>query len=64
MAITSRPEVAGDAQMPAHNLGEHWIALGRPDGSKVSDHPQRDPDDPEPQAEPEGRGQRAVQDGD
>ncbi len=34
--------MAGDAQMTAHHVDEHRIALCRPDGGGVPDHPEHD----------------------
>jgi hypothetical protein len=56
--------MAGDAQMPAHDLDEERIALGRPDGGEMADGPDGEADQPEAQAEADGPGQRAVEDGD
>jgi hypothetical protein len=64
MAGSSDAQVAGDAQMPAHDIDEHRVALGRPDGGEVPNYPKAQADQPEAQAETECRGQRAVEDGD
>ena len=48
--------------MTAHDIDEEGITPRRPDGGGVADCPENQPDEPEPQAEPEGSRQRAVQD--
>ena len=55
--------MAGDAQMAAHHIDEHRIALGRPDGGEMADRPDGETDQPEPQAEAKRRRQCAVEDG-
>src|SRR5690606_19257847 len=64
MAAPSHRQMAGDAQMPAPDLDELGIALGRPHGREMADGPYGDADQPEAQAEAHGPGQRAVHDGD
>ena len=62
--MASDREVAGYAQVAAHHVDELRITLGGPDGSGVADCPEQQAGYPPPQAEPEGGGQRAVQDSD
>ena len=45
--------MAGNAQMPAHNVDEHRVALGRPDRREMANSPKDQTDQPEPQAETE-----------
>ena len=42
----SDAKMARDAQMAAHHVDEHRIALRRPNGGGVSDHPKQQPRDP------------------
>src|SRR5271166_2807355 len=58
----SDAEMAGDAQMSAHDVDEHRIALCRPDGGGVADDPEQEPGDPEAKAEAQRGGEGAVQD--
>ena len=64
MRPASDAEMAGDAQMAAHHVDEHRIALGRPDGGGMADHPEHEPGDPKAKAQAQRGGQRAVQDRD
>ena len=50
--------------MPAHDVDEERIALRGPDGGGVAERPEQETGDPEPQAEAERGGQRAVEDRD
>jgi hypothetical protein len=63
-APPSRGQVLGIAQVPAHDLDEGGVALGRPDRGEVADQPDRSSREPEPEAQSDRRGKRAVQDGD
>jgi len=56
--------MAGDAQVPTSDVDELRVALGRPHSGKVADGPDRKADQPEAQAETEGCGERAIEDGD
>ncbi len=58
----SDAEMAGDAQVAAHHIDEHRIALRRPNRGGVSDHRRQEPGDPQTKAEAQSRGQRPVQD--
>ncbi len=49
--------------MPSHHLDEERIAPRRPDGSEVSDRPDRDADQPEAEAETERCRECPVHDG-
>ena len=60
----SDAKMARDAQMAAHHVDEHRIALRRPNGGGVSDHPKQQPCDPEAKAQSERCSQGAIQDGD
>ena len=50
------------AQVAPHHVDEGGIALGRPDRGQVADQPDRGAGDPEAKAEPDGSGERAVDD--
>jgi len=64
MAERSGVEVAGNAQMSAHDIDKCGIALGGPDGGHVADEPEDETRDPEPQSKSKGRSKRAVHDRD
>ena len=53
------PKEAGDAQVPAHHVDEQGIALRCPDRQSVTNHPQQEAGDPEPQTKTE-RGRQAC----
>ncbi len=50
--------------MPAADLDKERVTAGGPDGDEMADCPDCDPDQPEPQAQADRSGQRAVHDGD
>ena len=52
MAERSGVEVAGNAQMSAHDIDKCGIALGGPDGGHLADEPEDESRDPEPQSSP------------
>ena len=58
----SHLEMTGKAQMPTSDLDEERIAPRGPDRDHMAQKADDDPGDPELQPEPDGPGQRAVQD--
>ena len=56
--------MTGNAQMSAHHIDEGGIALGSPDGGHVTDEPEHEPRDPQPQSKSKSGGQGSVDDGD
>src|SRR5579871_3574887 len=62
IAQTSRDHMLRVAQMPAHDVDEGGVALRRPDRGDVADEPDEAAGDPESQAKPDRRGERAVHD--
>src|SRR6266853_3381631 len=64
MCMSSNGEMAGDTQMAAHHVDEQRIALGGPDGGGLTENPEQETGDPQPQAETERRRQGAVEDRD
>ena len=58
----SDAEMAGDAQMAAHHIDEHRIALRRPNRGGMADDPEQQACDPQAKAETQSRGQCPVQD--
>src|SRR5690606_16598019 len=64
VAPPSDREKSRDAQVPAPDLDEEWIALGGPDRREMADGPDEEADQPEAQAEADGPGQRPVEDRD
>src|SRR5438874_2793793 len=62
MIESSNVEMAGDAQVPAHHIDEGGITLGGPDGGHVTDEPEDETRDPQPQSKSKGGCQRAVDD--
>ena len=54
----------GVAQMPANDLDEIGIALGRPDGGKLRHDPEGEPSNPETKTKTKRRRERAIEDGD
>src|SRR6266851_604628 len=63
-ARASNGEMAGDAQMTAHHVDEQRIALGGPDRGSLTEDPEHETRDPQPQTETERRRQGAVEDRD
>src|SRR5690349_7941794 len=59
---TSRDEMRQVAQVAPHHVDEGGVALGRPDRGEMADEPERGAGDPEAKAEPDCRGERAVDD--
>src|SRR5713226_4883247 len=59
--LASNGEMTGDAQMAAHHVDEQRIALGSPDGGGLTENPEQETGDPQPQAETKGCGERAVE---
>ena len=64
MTENSDAEMTGNAQMPAHHVDEGGIALGGPDRGRVTDDPEQETRDPEPQTKTKGGRERAVDDRD
>src|SRR5216683_2749767 len=64
MGMSSNGEMAGDTQMAAHHVDEQRIALGSPDGGGLTENPEQETGEPQPQAETERRCQGAVEDRD
>src|SRR5216683_1447038 len=64
MGMSSNGEMAGDTQMAAHHVDEQRIALGSPDGGGLTENPEQETGEPQPQAETERRRQGAVEDRD
>src|SRR6266478_5579003 len=64
MCMSSNGEMAGDTQMAAHHVDEQRIALGGPDGAGLTENPEQETGEPQPQAETERRRQGAVEDRD
>src|SRR6266849_5283090 len=62
--LASNTEMTGDAQMAAHHVDEQRIALGGPDRGGLTENPEQETGDPQPQAETERRCQGAVEDRD
>ncbi|MGY3488288.1 hypothetical protein ACVW1C_006171 [Bradyrhizobium sp. USDA 4011] len=60
MTESSGVEMAGNAQVSAHDIDESGIALGGPDGGYVADEPEDETRDPEPQSKSKGCRKRAV----
>src|SRR5438045_2342869 len=52
--------MTGNAQVSTHDIDEGGIAFGGPDGGHVTDEPEHETRDPEPQTKSKGRRQRAV----
>src|SRR5713101_3167916 len=59
--FASNGEMARDAQMTAHHVDELRIALGGPDRGGLTENPEQETGEPQPQAETEGCGERAVE---
>src|SRR5216684_6632237 len=64
MGMSSNGEMAGDTQMAAHHVDEQRIALGSPDGGGLTENPEQETGEPQPQAETERRRQGAIEDRD
>src|SRR6266436_4362247 len=62
--LASNGEMAGDAQMAAHHVDEQRIALRGPDRGGLTENPEQETGEPQPQAETERRRQGAVEDRD
>src|SRR6266568_8524495 len=60
--IASNAQITGDAQMPAHDVNELRIALRRPRRGGLTDDPEQEPGEPQPQAQAERRRQGTVED--
>src|SRR3546814_3489542 len=60
--VVSDREVAGNAQMPAHDIDELRIALRGPYGRKMTGRPDCKSDQPKTQAETEGGRESAIED--
>src|ERR1700688_1425328 len=56
------PQMTGDAEMPAYDVDELRIALCRPHRGGLSDDPEQETSEPQPQAEAQRRSQGPVQD--
>ena len=54
MIESSDVEMTGNAQMSAHHIDEGGIALGGPDGGHVTDEPEDETRDPQPQSKSKG----------
>src|SRR5690606_19929739 len=52
----------GHAQMPARDLDKERIAFCRPDGGEMPHGPKQDAREPQLETEPDGPGQRAIED--
>jgi hypothetical protein len=50
MTESSGVEMAGNAQVSAHDIDEGGVALGGPDGGHVADEPEDETRDPQPQS--------------
>src|ERR1700675_4825384 len=50
MIESSDVEMSGNAQMAAHHIDEGGVALGGPDGGHVTDEPEDQTRDPQPQS--------------
>src|SRR5713226_2049674 len=61
MGMSSNGEMAGDTQMAAHHVDEQRIALGSPDGGGLTENPEQETGEPQPQAETERRRQGAIE---
>src|SRR6266851_9499013 len=64
MCMSSNGEMTGDAQMAAHHVDELRIALRGPDRGGLTENPEQETREPQPQAETERRCQGAVEDRD
>src|SRR5882724_39459 len=62
--LASNREMAGNAQMTAHHVDELRIALGSPDRGGLTENPEQETGEPQPQAETKSCGERAVEDRD
>src|SRR6266851_9962089 len=62
--LASNGEMAGNAQMAAHHVDEQRIALRGPDRGGLTENPEQETGEPQPQAETERRRQGAVEDRD
>src|SRR6516225_10997643 len=62
--IGSDSQIAGDAQMPADDVDELRVALGRPHGGGLGEDPKQETSKPQQQTEAERRRQRAIEDRD
>src|SRR5882724_2311242 len=62
--LASNGEMAGDAQMAAHHVDELRIALRGPDRGGLTENPEQETGEPQPQAETERRRQGAIEDRD
>src|SRR6266849_6788987 len=62
--LASNGKMARDAQMTAHHVDEQRIALGGPDRGGLTENPEQETGEPQPQAETERRRQGAVEDRD
>src|SRR5450755_3350126 len=56
------PQIAGDTQMAAHHVDELRIALRRPHRGGLTDEPEQETGEPQPQTKAERRRQGTVQD--
>src|SRR5258708_1902615 len=61
--IHAPAEMRRRAQVTAHHVDELRVALGRPDRGRVSDGPEQETRNPQPQAEADRGGERAVSNG-
>src|SRR5467141_418277 len=59
--LASNGEMAGDAQMAAHHVDELRIALRGPDRGGLTENPEQETGEPQPQAETKSCGERAVE---
>src|SRR6266581_1661640 len=55
---TSRGQMLGIAEVPAHHIDKGGIALGGPNGRDVADQPDEATDEPAAKSEPDGGGER------
>ncbi|GLJ00601.1 hypothetical protein Sbs19_44190 [Sphingobium sp. BS19] len=63
MAAPSHRQMTGYAQMPTAHLDKKRIAFGSPYREEMTDCPDGDANQPETEAEADGAGQRAVDNG-
>src|SRR5882724_5692400 len=60
--IDSNPQIAGDAKMAARDIYELGIAFRRPHRGGLTDEPEQETGEPEPQTETKCRRQGAIED--
>src|SRR5216683_2153709 len=64
MGMSSNGEMAGDTQMAAHHVDKLRVALRGPNRGGLTENPEQETREPQPQAETERRRQGAVEDRD